>query len=132
MFRNGRVLVCITAQDSCVDIINEGKKLAEKLNAVTEVVTVQPKKMSAVKRAETMKCLQELSKITDCPISIIYSDNVIKSLASYIEKAEPTHIFTGQQAENSELVFQLSLISNVPISMVSRQKTVYTLPIAIH
>ena len=132
MFRNRRVLVCITAQDSCVDIINEGKKLAEKLNAVTEVVTVQPKKMSAVKRAETMKCLQELSKITDCPISIIYSDNVIKSLASYIEKAEPTHIFTGQQAENSELVFQLSLISNVPISMVSRQKTVYTLPIAIH
>lgn len=127
MFKNNSILVCVTAQDSCIDIINKGKEFAEKYNAVVEIVTIQPKKTDAEKRAEDMKCLQSLSKLTECPITIIYSDNVLHSLASYISKVSPKHIFTGQQGIESEFVMQLSMMCDAPISMISKDATVFTL-----
>lgn len=127
MFKNNMVLICVTAQDSCIEVINKGKETAERLNAIAEIVTVQPKKMEAEKRAETMRCLQSLSKLTDCPITIIYSDNALNSLASYINKNEPIHIFTGQQGIESEFIVKLSLLCDSPITMVSKEREVYTL-----
>ncbi len=130
MENNKKVLVCITAQDSCIELINKGKELSKRLNLGLEVVTVQPIKMNAIKRSETMKCLNSLSKATDCPITILYSDNVLKSLSQYINKVSPIHIFTGQQGINSEFVVQLSLMCEAPISVVTKEKTVYTLSFA--
>lgn len=127
MFKNDLILVCVTAQDSCIEIINKGKEFAEKYGAVLEVVTIQPKKMDAQRRAEDMKCLQSLSKITECQITIIYSDNVLHSLSSYINKMEPMHILTGQQGIESEFVIKLSMLCDAPISMITKDSTVFTL-----
>lgn len=127
MKKSNPVMACITAQESCEKIILKAKELANHLNTVLEVVTVQPKRMEATKRAREMKCLEYLSKKTDSSITVIYSEHPLDSLATHAASMNPIHIFTGQQSEESAFVGKLSSLCDAPISMVTCD-TVFTLP----
>lgn len=128
MENGNNILICITAQPNCERIITEGKKLAARLHKDYEVVTVQPKQCEAEKRASDMVILQKLAKDTSSPIKVIYSNNPLTSLITYADKADPIHIFTGEQATDSVFVSQLSLLCDAPVTMVAKEGTITMTP----
>ena len=121
------VMACITAQESCRLIIENAKAMAKHIDANVEVVTAQPKQMEAFRRAEDMRCLDQLSKETGRYITVIYSDNPLISLVNYAQRQNPLHIFTGKQDEESDFVMRLSVLTGAPITMVANG-LVCTLP----
>lgn len=119
MFTSKVIMACITAQDSCGLIIESAAAMAAKIGARVEVVTAQPKQMDAQSRARDMRCLDRLSKTTGQYITVIYSEDPLRSLVNYAEKQEPMHIFTGKQNEKSDFVVRLSVLTGAPITMVA-------------
>lgn len=124
------IIACVTAQISCENIISAAKDLSKKLNCNLCVVTVQRAKEDAKVRANSLKILNKLSKITDCSIDIVYGDNPTKALISYIKKLSPQHIFIGNPNPNTS--FYKEFISNLPwpISVVT-ETTFYTIPATV-
>lgn len=128
MNKSAVVLACVTAQMSCERIIDTAKKMASRLDAELEVITIQPKKQEAKKRARDMKCLYNLSKKTDSEIIIYYSDNPVKSIAKHTMDRKIFHIFTGKPDRHNEFVGRLSMVlGHIPISMVA-ENVVFTIP----
>lgn len=121
------IMACITAQDSCGLIIESAAAMAAHTGASVKVVTAQPKRMEAHRRAADMRCLDRLSKQTGQYITVIYSDNPLLSLVNYAQKQEPLHIFTGKQDEKSDFVVRLSVLTGAPVTMIANS-LVCTLP----
>ncbi|HHW45700.1 MAG TPA: hypothetical protein GXX17_02170 [Clostridiales bacterium] len=128
MSKSSVVLACVTAQMSCERIINAAKKMASRMDAELEVITIQPKKQTAENRARDMKCLYNLSRKTGSEIIIYYSDNPVKSIVKHAMDKKVFHIFTGKPDSNNEFVGKLSMVLNhIPISMVT-EDIVFTIP----
>ena len=125
MEQTGLVLCCITAQSSCIAILEKGKEMAPRMGVAIKAVSVQPIKQEALRRANDMKTLDTLSKQSGVEISIIYSDNPLLALAEYAEQNLPIHIFTGKQADKSSFVMKLAEVCKLPVSMVAGE-TVFT------
>ncbi len=124
------IVACVTAQISCEKIIGAALDLSKKLNCKLYVVTVQKAKEDAKIRANSLKILNTLSKITGCSIDIVYGDNPKNALVSYIHKLSPQHIFIGNPNPNTS--FYQEFISSLPwpISVVT-ETTVYTIPASV-
>lgn len=125
MGQTGLIICCITAQSSCIAILNKGKEMATRMGVEVKAVSVQPIKQEALRRANDMKTLDTLSKQSGVEISIIYSDNPLLALAEYAEENLPIHIFTGKQADKSSFVMKLAEVCKLPVSMVAGE-TVFT------
>ncbi|MBR5452039.1 MAG: hypothetical protein IKV36_03480 [Clostridia bacterium] len=125
MGQTGLIICCITAQSSCIAILNKGKEMATRMGIEVKAVSVQPIKQEALRRANDMKTLDTLSKQSGVEISIIYSDNPLLALAEYAEENLPIHIFTGKQADKSSFVMKLAEVCKLPVSMVAGE-TVFT------
>lgn len=124
------IVACVTAQISCEKIIGAALDLSKKLNCKLHIVTVQKAKEDAKIRANSLKILNTLSKITGCSIDIVYGDNPKNALVSYIHKLSPQHIFIGNPNPNTS--FYQEFISSLPwpISVVT-ETTVYTIPASV-
>ncbi len=121
------VMVFITPQASCRQIIHKGAELANRLHSRLMVVTAQPKKADAQCRAADMRCLELLAKATQTEIQILYTDDPLRSLVRFAKKHRPIHIFTGQQSNGSSFVSKLAVLCNAPVTTVSAG-ALYTLP----
>ena len=130
--QSGRpILACITAQSACERIITTGLGMARRLGTSLQVVTVQPKKMAAERRAEAMKCLYRLSKDTGCEITVYYSDKPAARLARHALENDAMHIFTGAADGVNDFVSQVSMLTgSIPVSMVG-EGIVCTMPAAM-
>ncbi len=128
MAKENPVLVCVTAQLSCEKLIKAGLELSQKLNRELVVVTVQNKNADAARRAQDLKALNQLSKSTGCSIDIIFSEHITQSLASYIHKIDPCHIFIGNPDSSGHFFEEfMSNVYEAPVSVVN-DKVIYTLP----
>lgn len=121
------IVACVTAQISCKSIINAATDLSQKLNCKLCVVTVQMAKEDAKIRANSLKILNKLSKITGTSIDVVYSDNPKTALISYIHKLMPQHIFIGNPNPNTSFYQEFISALPWPISVVN-ETTVYTIP----
>lgn len=127
--KENKILVLITAQESCKRIIDIANEYADRLAADVDVLTVQPVKADAKRRSKDMICLTGLSRKTHRAIRIIYSDQPLRAIISEAEKLEPIHIFVGQGSEKSSFLTGLRLAPiNAPISVVGTDGIIYSLP----
>lgn len=124
------IVACVTAQISCEKIISAALDLSKKLNCNLTVVTVQKAKEDAKIRANSLKILNTLSKITGCNIDIVYGDNPKNALVSYIHKLSPQHIFIGNPDPNTSFYKEFISALPWPISVVN-ETTVYTIPASV-
>ncbi len=124
------VLVCVTPQLSCEKLISCGKELANKLKCGLCIVTALKKDETAKNISNALKVLNTLSKICECSIDIIYSNNAAKSLGTYINKAKPCHILIGNPIEGGRFFEEfMSNQYSAPVSIVNSEKEIlYTLP----
>ncbi len=120
------VMAFITPQPGCERIIRKAAELASRLRTRLMVVTAQPKKADAKRRAADMRCLELLAKATGNEIQILYTADPLRSLAKFAKKHRPMHIFTGQQSNGSSFVGALAVMCDAPITTVSAG-AVYTL-----
>ncbi len=128
MDENNPVLVCVTAQLRCENLIKVAADLAQKMNRALKVVTIQAKNAQPQQRARDLKCLNTLSRLCNCNIDIIYSDNITIGLASYINRCEPCHILIGNPDKNGKFFTEFTANNfGVPVSVVG-DKILYTLP----
>lgn len=114
------IIACVTAQISCKEIIIAAAELSKLTNSNLIVLTSQKLKVDAKRRANDLKVLNKLSRITGYDINIIYSDNPTSALISYINKFNPYHIFIG--SPKIDKTFYNNFIkeyASVPISIVN-------------
>ena len=112
------IMCCITAQESCLTILEKAKEMADKIGCPVKAISVQPVKQEAARRSADMICLNSLSKKSGVEIDIVYSDNPLLALVDYSEEVLPIHIYTGKQAENGSFVMTLAKYCKLPVSMV--------------
>ncbi len=112
------VMCCITAQESCLSILEKAKEMADNIPLPIKAITVQPIKKDAESRSRDMICLDSLMKKSGVEIDIVYSDNPLLALVEYSQKVLPIHIYTGKQAENGSFVMTLANYCKIPVSMV--------------
>lgn len=128
---NRPIIICITAQSACENIIRTGTEMAKRMGTKAEVITVQPKKMEASRRSETMKSLYDLSKKTNMEITIYYSDHPVNRISQHAIANDAMHILTGMPDKETEFISMLSIMSeDIPVSMVGGQ-LLCTLPSAM-
>ena len=121
-----KIMAFITAQEHCINIVNAAEVFANNLDCELLVVTVQPLKCEAKIRAGAVKCLENIVKQCNIPITVCYSNNPAKSLAAIARKEKPIHIFTG---DGGTFLNQFRMLhSAAPISVILNQKTVCTIP----
>ncbi len=124
MSEDQSVLCCITAQESCLSILEKGKELADNIGCPVRAVTVQPVRAEARQRSMDMICLNGLAARSVVEIDILYSDSPLLALAEYAEQALPMHIFTGMQSEKSSFVMKLAECCRLPVSMVCGERVI--------
>lgn len=90
------IMVCITPQLHCINIISAAKQMALKLKAPILVFTCLPTKCDAVTRSSNLKILNEISKKCDVEITIFYGDNPALVIAKEAGRRLPIHIFMGK------------------------------------
>ena len=125
------IIACVTAQISCKNIISAALDLSNKLKCNLLVVTVQKTKEDAKVRANSLKILNTLSKITGCNIDIVYSENPNAALVAYINKLSVQHIFIGNPNPNTNFYKEFISALSLPISVVT-ETTVYTIPASVN
>ncbi len=123
------VLVCVTAQPECERLIRAGKELADKMGRSLEVLSVQPTDVDPAARAKDLECLYTLSKSADASVMIYYNDEPAIVTAAHIRRHKISHVVTGMpDSFNTKFLDYIHLlVPDVPISMVSKESTVYTI-----
>ncbi len=109
----GNVVVCVLPEKSYISVIERAKNFAQRGEDVLKVVTIQPKNSSAQKRASELKTLYDISKSANVNIDVIYSDDFISGIKSYIKKNDISCLYI----ENSDvLINSYDVIGNIAIN----------------
>ena len=95
---NSRVLVCVTGQKMCERLIREGSRLASEQGAVLSVLHVARKGAELLgvhSEAEALEYLFKVSSDYGADMTVIRSDEVVKTITSYVDKNGVTSIILG-------------------------------------
>ena len=130
---NKTVLVCVTAQPECERLIRAGRELADKTGRSLEVLSVQPAELDPAERASDLECLYMLSKSVHAGVMIYYNDEPAIVAAAHIKRHGISHIVTGMpDGINTGFLDHIHLLApDIPISMVAKDSTVYTISPAV-
>lgn len=130
MKKQTTVLVCVTPQAASSQLVEAGRVLAEKNDAALEVISVLPISTSFSKNEPaTLEKLFSLAKDAGGEMAIYFSDDAVLTVAAHMAKQKPALIVTGFPGEDStSFVSALHLlVPDIPVSMVSRDNTVYNM-----
>ena len=130
MQKQSTVLVCVTPQESSGQLVEAGRILAEKNNAALEVVSVLPISSNFSRNEPaTLEKLFSFAKEAGGDMAIYFSDDPVLTVAAHMAKQKPALLVTGFPGEDSNsFVSALHLlVPEIPVSMVSRDNTVYNM-----
>lgn len=124
------VLVCVTPQEASRQLVEAGRILAEKNQASLEVVSVLPISANFSKNEPaTLERLFTVAREAGGEMAVYFSDEPALTVAAHMAKYPPVLVVTGFPAEGSNgFVSALHLLApEIPVSMVSRDNTVYNM-----
>lgn len=124
------VLVCVTPQESSRQLVEAGRILAEKNSAALEVISVLPISANFSKHEpQTLEKLFNFAKDAGGQMAVYFSDDPVLTVAAHMAKQPPMLVVTGFPGENSNsFVSALHLLApEIPVSMVSRDDTIYNM-----
>lgn len=117
----GPVLVCITPQRSCAQLIKSGEMIALKNKTHLKVLAVFAKKNGADKEnSAILEELYEAARMSDATMSVYFNDSPDILAAVFSAKENVSSIVTGFPRENSSGFVQRlhDLVPAVPIIMI--------------
>lgn len=104
------VLVCVTGQKTCEKLIEEGDRLAQKLDAELSVVHVARQGSGLLggnlAEAEALEYLFQISSEHGADMTVIRSDEVVQTLVQHAHKVEASIIVLGSPRKMNRDVTQ--------------------------
>ena len=123
------VLVCVTGQRDCDRLIRAGKKISEERSIPMQVLCVQPTSSGYETSCDELEYLRQTARDASAEMSVFFNDEAVLVAVSFIKQTGATHIVTGMAEAPMNGFVELihKLVPNIPISMVSREGTIYNI-----
>ena len=105
------VLVCVTSQFRCEDLIFAGADIAHEGGLALKVLSVQPSVQISETAALAIEHLYDVSKTSEAEMSVFYSDDAVGTIVEYAKKAGASHIVLGRpfDQQRSEFIQRLEI-----------------------
>lgn len=123
------VLVCVTGQHDCDRLIRTGKKLSDELSVSLLVLCVLPVSAGFETDCEELEYLRQTARDSGAEMSVYFHSDAPLVAASVAKKCGVVHIVTGMAGtpESGFIDIVHKLLPQIPISMVSKEGTVYNI-----
>ncbi|MEG0456529.1 MAG: hypothetical protein RR549_00150 [Oscillospiraceae bacterium] len=99
-------IVFVTNQKRCVNLIEIGKKIAEKSETKLIVANISPTKLSA-DGAMALDYLFNQTTSSGGEMQIIYSNDFFNEMKSFVKKFNGLHIVTGRPENENSIVYRI-------------------------
>ena len=94
--REGTVMVCVTSQRQCDELIALGSQVAEQLNAPLTVVSVQPMGVPNPASMTLMEYLMDVARQHDGELLVLYGNDPVPRLVDYAREHAARGIVMGR------------------------------------
>lgn len=127
--KKASVMVCVTGQRDCDRLIRAGKKISEERGISMQVLCVQPTSSGYDASGDELEYLRQTARDASAEMSVFFNDEAALVAVSYLKKIGATHIVTGmaETPVNGFVEVIHKLVPNIPISMVSKEETIYNI-----
>lgn len=119
------IMVCVTQQVTCKRLILKAADLKKQLKGELFVIHVTKNEwnfLDNVKEGEALEYLFKISKSVGAALSVLKSDNIIKSLVDFAKENKITHIVMGESPndhkENNYYTELSNLLADVNILVI--------------
>ncbi len=124
------VLVCVTAQQSSMNLVRTGKAIAQKYDANLEVLCVLPLGQDENRTdPQIVDRIYTVAKEQGGEMAIYFSDDPILTAVAHIAKRKPLTVVTGFPGEKSNDFINTVhlLLPRLNITMADKDGTVYNI-----
>lgn len=108
------ILVCVTDQESCVRLIEAGRKLADLTDAPLKVICVRPRSMKSWFGSDEVEYLFNKSKQLDAEMIIKFHDYAVDAVSDYVRNNDIDVVIVGMPPDPGQSVFISGLEDNFP------------------
>lgn len=119
------VLVCVTQQKNCERLIHKASELNEKYNGELFIIHVAKNDWNFLdnhKEGEALQYLFNISKSVGANLSVLKSDNIVKTIANFVNENKIGCIVMGESQsihKENNFYYQLkSLIKDIEIQVI--------------
>ena len=122
-------LVCVTGQRDCDRLIRAGKEIAEKCSTSLHVLCVQPTSAGFETNCEELEYLRQTARNAQAEMTVYFNDDAALLAVGFIKQIGAVNIVTGMAEAPVNGFVQIihRLLPKVPISMVSKDGTIYNI-----
>lgn len=126
---NPSVLACVTDQYSCDRIIKTAKKIADRYDVDLRVLSVLKPTRNYESVSDCIEYLYQVSKEAGADMTVLFNSDAPKAAAQFARENNISRIVTGMHGGgyNSFIVEFNRQLPLVPITMISKEDTVYSL-----
>lgn len=135
MFKNQpSVVACVTSQYECDRIIETAEQLAAEYDCELHVLSVLMPTENYGLISDQLEYLNRVSKKAGADMTIIFSSDAPKAAARFVRENNALQIVTGIHDGGGEsfLVKFNQLLPDLSISMVDKNRNVYTMDVRKH
>ncbi len=135
MFKNQpSVVACVTSQYECDRIIETAEQLAAEYDCELHVLSVLMPTENYGLISDQLEYLNRVSKKAGADMTIIFSSDAPKAAARFVRENNALQIVTGIHDGGGEsfLVRFNQLLPDLSISMVDKNRNVYTMDVRKH
>ena len=94
--REGTVMVCVTSQRQCDELIALGSQVADQMNAPMAVVSVQPMGVPDPASMTLMEYLMDVARQHDGELLVLYGNDPVPRLVEYAREHAAQGIVMGR------------------------------------
>lgn len=99
-----KVLVCVTQQKTCERLIKKGSAMRDESDGELYVIHVALNGVNFLgnsKEGEALEYLFDISKSAGAELTVLRSDNIVKSIIGFSKENGISDIFVGEPPDNS-------------------------------
>ena len=123
------VMVCVTEQTRCENLIRAGRRLADDLGVELEVLNIQPVHNAFKARSDELQYLFNTVKANGAGMTVYYNDDAALIAAGHIRKCNAVSVVTGLPAANGSNFVEMvrTLVPDVQINLTEDNGRVHPL-----
>ena len=99
-------VVCVTSQFQCERIIRAGRSIANISDTELLVVNVSAPDFTR-QDGEALEYLFRISKENDARMTVLYSDESLKTLTDFIKKSGAVNVVTGMPQQGTSVLYKM-------------------------
>lgn len=109
------ILVLVTRQKTCEELIRAGHELATREGRPLQVLCVQPRAALRVKDAQDLEYLFSTSKSLKAEMVVYYNDDAVKTAVDYIRHQNIHSLIAGSSFGESEFLLGVRAATSIPL-----------------